>query len=133
MRSIACHDPGQVGRRRVTPFLRVSFWAATLFAFTMAVVPRPLRLPGDPSDKILHTLAFLTLTALAAAAYPRTSLLRIGVLLSAFGMLIELVQLIPALNRDGDPIDWIADTLAIGFVAAGIWALRRGPRGTAPD
>jgi hypothetical protein len=26
------------------------------------------------------------------------------------------VQLIPALNRDGDPIDWIADTAAAGLM-----------------
>jgi hypothetical protein len=90
-------------------------------------------LPGDPSDKMQHILSFLTLTALAAVAYPRTSLLRIGVLLSAFGVLIELVQLVPALNRDGDPIDWVADTLAITLAAVGVWAMRRWPRGAGRD
>jgi len=90
-------------------------------------------LPGDPPDKIQHILAFLTLAALAAVAYPRTSLLRIGVLLSTFGVLIELVQLIPALNRDGDPTDWIADTLAIAVVATGVWAVRHWRRGMAAD
>ena len=31
--------------------LRFAFWAAVLFAFTMAVVPQPPQLPGAPSDK----------------------------------------------------------------------------------
>jgi VanZ family protein len=82
----------------------------------MAVLPRPPELPGDPSDKILHVLAFSVLSLLAALAYPRTSLLRLGLLLSAFGALIEIVQTIPGLGRDGDWIDWVADTAALTAV-----------------
>lgn len=107
--------------RRYLPLL---FWAALLFAFVMAVTPRPPRLPGNPSDKIQHILAFTVLAGLAAAAYPRARLVRIGLWLSAFGALIEVVQTIPALNRDGDYVDWIADTLAAAFVL-GLAALFR--------
>jgi hypothetical protein len=38
------------------------------------------------------------------------------VALSAFGGFIEVVQAIPALHRDSDIKDWIADTLACGIV-----------------
>jgi VanZ family protein len=100
----------------VRPLLRVAFWAALLFAFVMAVLPQPPQLPGEPSDKVQHILAFAVLAALAAAAYPRVGLLKILLLLSLFGALIEFVQLIPALHREGDWIDWIADTLAAALV-----------------
>jgi VanZ family protein len=99
--------------RRLLPH---AFWAALLFAFVMAVLPKPPQLPGQPSDKIQHILAFAVLAGLAAAAYPRTSLLKILLLLSIFGASIELVQLIPGLHREGDWIDWAADTLAAGVV-----------------
>ncbi|MDP9414956.1 MAG: hypothetical protein M3Q08_12925 [Pseudomonadota bacterium] len=106
---------------RYLPFV---FWAALAFAFVMAVLPMPPRLPGNPSDKIQHILAFSVLAALAAAAYPRASLIRMGLWLSAFGALIEIVQTIPALNRDGDYVDWIADTAAAA-VFLGLAALFR--------
>jgi hypothetical protein len=48
--------------------------------------------------------------------------------LSLFGALIELCQAIPALNRDSDPIDWIADTLACGLVLLLVAWRRRRPR-----
>ena len=99
--------------RRYLPYL---FWAALVFAFVMAVLPQPPRLPGEPSDKIQHILAFTVLAGLAAAAYPRARLLSLGLRLSAFGALIEVVQTIPMLHRDGDVVDWIADTLAAAVV-----------------
>jgi glycopeptide antibiotics resistance protein len=88
----------------------------------MALLPNP---PGQlvpfEWDKANHVLAFMTLTILANLAYPRISWIWIGVSLSAFGASIELLQAIPALHRDPDAIDWLADILAvvgaIGFVA----------------
>jgi hypothetical protein len=82
----------------------------------MAVLPHPPQLPGAPSDKVQHIAAFLVLGALASFAWPRTSPVYLAMALSLFGAVIELVQLIPALNRDGDPIDWIADTAAAGLM-----------------
>jgi VanZ family protein len=93
-------------------FLRTAFWAAACFAFVMAVLPRPPHLPGDPSDKVQHILAFAVLALLAALAYPRVSAWRLALGLSLFGAAIELVQLIPALHRDGDVVDWCADTVS---------------------
>jgi hypothetical protein len=101
---------------RRTRILRTTFWAAATFAFVMAVLPHPPQLPGAPSDKVQHIAAFLVLGALASFAWPRTSPVYLATALSLFGAVIELVQLIPALNRDGDPVDWIADTAAAGLV-----------------
>lgn len=104
--------------------LILAFWAAALFAFVMASLPKPPQLPGQPGDKVQHILAFLVLAGLAAAAYPRAGLIRIGIGLSLFGALIELVQAIPALHRDSDPLDWLADTIAATFVLAAVHFLR---------
>jgi len=105
-----------MGNRRRIRIVRVAFWLAAAFAFVMAVLPHPPQLPGAPSDKVQHIAAFLVLGCLASFAYPRTSPVYLAAGLSLFGALIEVIQLIPSLNRDGDPVDWIADTAAAGLM-----------------
>jgi VanZ family protein len=96
--------------------LRLGFWIALAFAIVMALLPQPPHMPGDPSDKVMHILAFAVLSGLGAAAYPMARLLWLGVKLSAVGALIEFAQMIPALHRDAQLSDWIADTGAIVIV-----------------
>jgi hypothetical protein len=48
--------------------------------------------------------------------------------LSLFGASIELVQAIPVLHRDSDPLDWIADTIACIIVLGVIAWWRARPR-----
>ncbi len=110
--------------------LRLAFWAALCFAFVMAVLPHPPQLPGDPSDKIQHILAFTVLSGLAGASYRSTALVPIAIRLSAFGALIEIVQAIPALNRDSSVLDWLADTGAILVVLLIVALVRRGSAST---
>lgn len=96
--------------------LRIAFWAAALFSLTMASLPQPPQLPGADADKVQHIVAFGVLAILASLAYPRVSLVVIGLALSAFGAAIELIQTIPAISRDGSFADLVADTLAAGVV-----------------
>jgi VanZ family protein len=98
------------------PARRLLFWAAAIFAFSMAVMPHAPELPGGPSDKVQHVAAFATLGLLGAWAYADTALLQLLAALSLYGAAIELVQATPALGRDSDWKDWIADTLACGIV-----------------
>jgi hypothetical protein len=98
------------------PLRRLLFWAAVTFAFVMAVLPHPPEFPGNPSDKLQHVAAFATLGVLGAWAYVEAAVLRLVAGLSLFGAFIELVQAIPALHRDSDVKDWVADTLACGLV-----------------
>jgi VanZ family protein len=98
------------------PLRRALFFAAAIFALVMAVLPHPPELPGEPSDKIQHMAAFATLGLLGAWAYAGAALLQLLAGLSLFGAFIEVVQAIPALHRDSDVKDWIADTIAAAAV-----------------
>jgi VanZ family protein len=74
---------------------------------------------------MLHILAFTCLALLGSAAYPRLSALKLVIGLSAFGGLIEVVQLIPSLHRDTEVLDWVADTAAVVAIVLTIHVWRR--------
>ena len=104
-----------MSERRIV-VLRIAFWIAAATALVMALIPHPPQLPGEPSDKVQHIAAFLSLGALGSFAYPRTNPIYLGGGLSLFGAVIEILQLIPALHRDSDPLDWMADTAAAALI-----------------
>ena len=78
----------------------------------MALLPKPPELPGEPGDKIQHMIAFFTLGALAAAGWRNRKIVVLFAGLAAFGAAIEIFQAIPALHRDAEILDWLADMLA---------------------
>src|ERR1700730_16423978 len=92
---------------------KLAFFAALLFTFYSAVVPPQHALQLVPWDKAEHFIAFYGLTGLAAAAFPNRNLFVIAAMLSGFGALIEFVQGLPAVHRDRDFWDWVADSVAI--------------------
>jgi hypothetical protein len=101
---------------RISLLIRLAqglFFAALIFTFYSAVIPPAHALQLVPWDKAEHFIAFYALTGLGVAAFPRSRLWVIAVLLSAFGALIEIVQGLPIVHRDRDFWDWMADTLAI--------------------
>ena len=110
-------------------FFLASFAAALVFTLVMAWLPHPPAVPWQEDDKFWHMLAFVTLSVLASLAFPAAPLARIGERLSFLGALIEVVQSIPALHRDCDIMDWIADTIAVAatlaIVAGARWLWRR--------
>ena len=118
--------------RRLT-ILRIAFWTAAAIALVMALLPHPPQLPGEPSDKVQHIAAFVLLGALGSFAYARSNPVHLGVGLSLFGAAIEILQLIPSLHRDGDPLDWIADTAAAALVIILLRALTKRRSGAASD
>jgi len=91
----------------------------------MALVPKPPAVLGEMGDKYQHMLAFATLAVLASAGYPRATWLRITERLSFLGALIEVLQSIPALHRDCDIMDWLADTASILAALAVVALIRR--------
>jgi hypothetical protein len=102
--------------------MRFVFFGAVLITMAMAILPQPPQIPGQPSDKVLHIIAFAVLTLLARLAYPATKRLRLFASLAVLGALIELVQTIPALHRDARILDWLADCGAVAALM-GIMAL----------
>lgn len=102
--------------------LKVAFWAAAVFAFVMAVLPHPPQV--HVWDKLQHMAAFLVITFLGCAAYPRVSRLKLAAALVGFGGFIEIVQMIPMLHRDSQWGDWVADIVAV-LLALGCFSLVR--------
>src|SRR3954466_13202290 len=102
-----------------------AFAAALLLTLVMAWLPHPPVVPLHEDDKFWHVIAFVTLSFLAGLAFPAAPLARIGEGLSFLGALIEVVQSIPALHRDCDIKDWIADTVAIAVTLAIVAGIRR--------
>lgn len=111
--------------------LRPLFWLLAVFSLVMAMLPNPPTLPIDRfGDKFAHILAFATLAGVANLAWRETRVWTIGWRLALFGAAIEVFQSIPALHRDSDVRDWIADSLAI--IAASLamrWLIARIARG----
>jgi hypothetical protein len=106
---------------------RPLFWIAVLFALVMALIPKPPPVPGHPSDKVLHMIAFATLGLLGSFAYPRVIALRLIAGLSLFGALIEILQGTALIHRDRDVFDWVADTFACAVVIVALhwWGSRK--------
>lgn len=71
----------------------------------------PFKPSFDFSDKIEHFAIFAALGGLALFAFPQAPPRLIVERLSFFGAAIEVLQSIPALDRDCDVFDWAADTL----------------------
>ena len=107
-----------LGNKFMQRILICIFFGTLLFTLMMAWLPHPPMVPGNPNDKIQHMAAFAALTALGAFAFPTFPLLRLGERLSFLGAIIEVVQNLPALHRDCDIRDWLADTIAILIVLA---------------
>ena len=97
-------------------YLDIPITLAMTLTLTVAML-WPLGAPPpapDGSDKVVHLIAFATLS-FPLARTGRFGLLPVFLGASAFGGLIELIQ--PSFNRSADMNDWVAD---IAGVAVGI-------------
>jgi hypothetical protein len=92
--------------------LRLAFWLALSVTIVMALLPNPPALPVQANDKVQHMAAFAALTFLAALGFPSLRLRVIFVCMAALGLAIEVLQMIPALHRDAQASDWLADCAA---------------------
>ena len=99
-------------RNTITRFAMLAFWISLAGAVTLALLPHPPHVP-ELNDKAQHMLAFGTMALLGAFAFPRFPKVHLAERLSFLGALVEVLQAIPALHRDCDIRDWIADTVAI--------------------
>jgi VanZ family protein len=108
-----------ISNRRFLRTMRITFAAACVFAVVMALLPQPPYIPTQNfGDKVQHIIGFATLAALAALAFPGAPRWQVIERLSFLGAWIEVAQSIPALGRDCDILDWVADTVAVIVVTA---------------
>ena len=93
--------------------LKGMFWLCFVAVNTLALSPAPYLPPVfDWWDKPQHAIAFGTLAVLAVLAYPGVSKVRRGLLLSAHGVLIEVLQYFTG-YRFGDWQDALADGVGV--------------------
>lgn len=100
------------------------FWLTLVAVYALAILP-VADVPRLANDKVEHMMAFFTLAVLASLALPRIPVVRIAVGLVAFGGLIELSQMMPAIHRDGSVFDWLADGAAIAGGLIMTYRIRR--------
>jgi VanZ family protein len=102
--------------------LKGAFWVCFVVINALALSPAPYLPPLEIFswwDKAQHAIAFGTLTVLAVLAYPGVSRFRIGFLLLALGVLIEVLQYFSG-YRFGDWQDAVADGVGVlvGLISA---------------
>ena len=102
-----------------------------LYAFS----PPTARLPAFSWDKADHFCAFFALTGAAVVAFPKTPLVWVALWVSIAGVGIELIQGLPAIHRDCDVWDWVADNIGVGAVMGVVAAahIRNWLAAAAPD
>lgn len=119
-----------------TPAL-AGYW---LLIFVATHIPNPEDLPApDVSDKLLHFSAYFVLYGLLSVRYRLLSGGWPGgrrqgqflLLLTTYAALDELLQMLPAVNRNADWLDGIADCGGLLTAAAIVWLIHfqaeRGP------
>jgi VanZ family protein len=99
-------------------FILTILIVAVVVTLYFALYPKPPQLLR--SDKSQHELAFAVLTVLSCLAMPTARYRTIFFALATFGGVIEILQMIPALHRDADVMDWIADMAAIAIALAAV-------------
>lgn len=110
--------------QRVAP----SFFSAMFGIGVTAIVAMAL-MPSPPNfgigDKAEHAAAFACLSLLSLIAFPRQRPMWLALGLAGLGAVIELLQLLPALHRSSDGMDWLVDCAAIALVFGAAMVLRR--------
>jgi VanZ family protein len=107
------------------PLLRRKAWVMSSALLVSTVVVASLlpsgTMPTPPIsafDKVEHFVAYAVLAAWFAGLYPRSRYLRIALLLGLLGLVIEVLQQVMGLGREGDVRDLMAD---LAGIAAGLW------------
>jgi VanZ family protein len=119
-RKTAAAPKAWILRPELERIARLAFFAVLASSLYFAWSPAPPVVLGN--DKSQHALAFFWLTALFRLAFPGSGWKGALIWMGLLGALIEVVQAIPALNRDCDIYDWLADmgAVLVGLVAAGV-------------
>jgi VanZ family protein len=102
---------------------RPVFYAAVVATLFLALGPSSLS-PVVINDKVEHFVGFLLLMTLGIYAFGTHRMLRLALALAGFGAAIELLQMLPIVGRDGEVLDFVADSLGVLTAMAIVSALR---------
>ena len=110
-----------------------AFWVPLAICAAVACTPSPTGMVADLSGVVAHAAAFCYLAlALCFAHFRRGPLLDVVVWLFAFGVLVEVAQLLFVAGRSGELLDLALNAVGIGIgCAVYIWFARFG--GLAPS
>lgn len=119
-------SPASARPRRVVVLSRLALLVAGAGVLTAAFLPVSTA-PSLRSDWVSHGAAFLVLAVLSAVALPKTSLLRLWWGLTFLGVLIEVIQGLPGVNRGPSVLEaaWDSAVVAAVFLIISIGAVRR--------
>ena len=105
---------------------RLVLLGAGLVIFALALQPAGFEQPTFLGlDKLKHIGAFVVLTGLAQASWPRIARWRLALGLAAFGVAIELAQGLTGWGRTASVADIVADCIGMGLGFALYQALQR--------
>ena len=114
---------------RTYPRPHIELWTGgvrILFVLAFIVLTVEALIPSTPSgapmffDKVLHFGAFFVFTGLAMLALPRTRLFHIVTAVTAYGILIEILQGSMGMGRTASLFDILANIAGTGVIA-GAW------------
>jgi len=100
------------------------FVAASIFTLYAALAPGDDTAGLIPWDKAKHFIVFYGLTFLATVALPKSRPWKIGTVLLAFGVAIEILQGLPIVHRDASWFDLLADGCGISAAYGPMIAVR---------
>ena len=100
-------------------FVKAAFWIPLAICSAVACTPSPVGVVADLSGVVAHTAAFFYLAlALCFAHFRQGPLLDVALWLLAFGVLLELAQLLFVAGRSGELLDLAIDGVGIGLGCA---------------
>lgn len=109
-----------------SPYWGWLFALAFVGVSVLALWPGNSRLPALFGWHVVnHLAAFIVLTMLARAAWPRLDRVWLFAALMAHGAAIELLQSLPVINRAMSIYDWGVDAVGIGAGLVLVWIAGR--------
>jgi len=112
------------GRLRLVTALMLGYWC---LLFIATHVPLPAVKAIGANDKLIHFAGYATLAFLAAWALSQKSALTwkgyltVWLVVALYGVVDELLQMIPMLHRSADRQDWYADILGAACALIVYW------------
>lgn len=106
---------------KLTNLAKTAFFIALIAILFLALKPATGHFRTHfPIDKINHFIAFFVLMALSIAAFPKIKISILFIFLALLGIIIELLQATPFINRDMELGDFIAELIAM-FAVLGVY------------